>query len=140
MIYFSNQPLFTQVKDEVKRRIFSGIYKLGDKLPPIRELAIEMKVNPNTVVRAYAELEAEHLIITESTNGKFVTVDENLINEKRNAFLRTVASDYFKSAKDFGLTEEAALRILEDNYANTFSSIARFEIVRETSCAKRRIG
>lgn len=140
MDFSANQSLFSQIKTEVKRRIFSGRYKPGEKIPPIRELAVEFKVNPNTIVKAYAELEGEQLIFTESTNGKFVTRDIDTINKKRDSYLRSLAGEYFQSAKDFGLDEENALKILEENYARAFSDIARFEIVRETPCAKRRIG
>ena len=75
----SDRPIYTQLLEELKRRIVSGYYKPGEKLMPVRELAQEAKVNPNTMQKALVELEELGLIYTERTNGKFVTEDEKLI-------------------------------------------------------------
>lgn len=75
MEFKSNQTIASQIADFVKREIFSGRYEPGQKVPPIREFAAFCCVNPNTVVKVYAQLEAERLIYTDSTLGKFVNPD-----------------------------------------------------------------
>lgn len=73
MEFKSNQTIASQIADFVKREIFSGRYEPGQKVPPIREFAAFCCVNPNTVVKVYAQLEAERLIYTDSTLGSSST-------------------------------------------------------------------
>lgn len=140
MEFQANQSIYSQITDYVKRLIFSGVYGAGAKLPAIREFAVGLKVNPNTVARAYAELEAEGLIYTESTTGKFVTDDGEILKDKLTSYVRQLGAEFFDVAFEFGLSEEEALRILEENYAKKFSITAHLEIVREKPCLKRHIG
>ena len=68
----SGLPIYTQLLEELKRRIVSGQYEPGEKLLPVRELAQEAKVNPNTMQKALAELEREGLVYSQRTAGRFV--------------------------------------------------------------------
>ena len=87
MEFKSNQTIASQIADFVKREIFSGRYEPGQKVPPIREFAAFCCVNPNTVVKVYAQLEAERLIYTDSTLGKFVNPDRAAIAAEREKYL-----------------------------------------------------
>ena len=78
-IFNNDKPIYLQLLENIRIEIVSGILKPGDRLLSVRELALKMKVNPNTLQKALAELENEGLIYTERTNGKFVTNDTNLI-------------------------------------------------------------
>lgn len=91
MEFKSNQTIASQIADFVKREIFSGRYEPGQKVPPIREFAAFCCVNPNTVVKVYAQLEAERLIYTDSTLGKFVNPDRG--GDRRGAGEVPHASD-----------------------------------------------
>ena len=68
-------PIYAQLMDTLKRRIITGRYLPGEKLPSVRELAAEAGINPNTVQRAFSELEREGLIYTQRATGKYVTKD-----------------------------------------------------------------
>ena len=71
----ADQPIYTQLVARLQQQIVSGVYPPGSKLPSVRELAADAGVNPNTVQRAFAELERAGLIYTQRTAGKFVTED-----------------------------------------------------------------
>lgn len=81
----NNTPIYVQIMNELKMRIVSGNMKAGDKVLPVRELAEDFGVNPNTMQRALAELERENLLYTERTAGRFITENGGLIMELRDA-------------------------------------------------------
>ena len=98
MVYeFDNdKPIYKQLVDHMKVSIVTGIYKPGDKLASVRDLATEIKINPNTIQRALQELEDEKLIITKRTLGKFITEDSKTI-EKYKKELANSTMDRFIS-------------------------------------------
>ena len=67
-----NRPLYSQIVDSYRERITAGILQPGDKLPSVRELAAELAINPNTIQRAYRELEAAGWVQTQPGKGCFV--------------------------------------------------------------------
>ena len=69
--YRDSRPIYEQIKDNYKRLILSGGIAAGDKLPPVRELASQLAINPNTIQRAYRELESEGFIYTVPGKGSF---------------------------------------------------------------------
>ena len=71
----ADTPIYTQLVARLQEQIVSGAYPPGSKLPSVRDLAADAGVNPNTVQRAFAELERLGLIYTQRTSGKFVTED-----------------------------------------------------------------
>ena len=80
-IFDNERPIYIQLVEMIRIEIVSGKFKKGQKIPSVRELALIMKVNPNTMQKALVELENEQLIYTERTNGKYVTEDEELIEK-----------------------------------------------------------
>ena len=70
-IFDNERPIYIQLVELIRTDIVSGKYEKGSKLPSVRELALTMKVNPNTMQKALVELENEKLIYTERTNGKY---------------------------------------------------------------------
>ena len=81
--FHSNQPIYTQLIEQLTLAILSGEYPTGGKLPAVRELAAEAGVNPNTMQRALAQLEQTGLLYTRRTSGRFVTEDETVIQEAK---------------------------------------------------------
>lgn len=77
----SDRPIYAQLLERIQLQIVSGIYAPGDKLPSVRDLAAEASVNPNTMQKAFAELERSGLIETKRTSGRFVTEDKNMITQ-----------------------------------------------------------
>ncbi|MGE5676329.1 MAG: GntR family transcriptional regulator [Mycobacterium leprae] len=68
----SGTPIYRQLVDQVRQAVASGVLKSGDRLPSVRDLAVELAVNPNTVAKAYQELERDGVIETPRGRGSFV--------------------------------------------------------------------
>ena len=77
------RPIYLQIVSEVKKRAVRGHYQPGARVPPVRELAAEMGVNPNTVSRAYMELEREGFLFARRGQGSFVTEEPHRIETER---------------------------------------------------------
>jgi len=93
--------------------IITGRYKSGEKIPSVRDLATEAKVNPNTMQKALTELEDVGLIFTERTNGKFVTDDLKLIENLKKEYASMIAKKYFERMKSIGYDREEAIKYLK---------------------------
>ena len=81
---------------------------------PVRELAMQFTVNPNTMQRALSELEREGLIYTERTTGKFVTSDENLVAKVRDTLAREYLQSFFSSMQKLGYNMEQTMKTIEN--------------------------
>lgn len=79
----SGIPIYLQILARLRSDIAGGVYPPGAKLPPVREMALEAGVNPNTMQRAFAELERDGLVYTQRTSGRFVTEDEAALRQLR---------------------------------------------------------
>ena len=112
--YFRNdQPIYTQLTQQITLAILSGSIPSGGRLPTVRELAADAGVNPNTVQRALAELEGTGLLHTQRTAGRTVTSDTALIAKTRQALAASLAQDFLAQAKALGLTREEILALLQ---------------------------
>ena len=85
--YRDARPIYVQIIDGFKEQITAGILRAGDKLPSVRELATALTINPNTIQRAYRQLEMEGWIATVPGKGCFVCSDERLAEEEKNRLL-----------------------------------------------------
>ncbi len=104
-------PIFEQIVAGVKAAIARGELSPGEKLPSARTLAEELKVNPNTVIRAFLDLEREGITETRRGLGTFVREDVDQTALKHELLL-TAARRYLKAAKELGLDAKAAARAL----------------------------
>ena len=102
----SNTPIYLQIIDYIKLQIISKKYKPNEKIPTVRELAIQFEVNPNTVQKALVELEKGGLIYAESTNGRFVTTNEQLILQVFNQTVQQEINKFYVYMQNLGLTEQ----------------------------------
>ena len=87
-------PIYLQIAYRVKLKIVSKELSMGQQLLPVREFAQEAGVNPNTVQRAFQELEKEGLVYSARTSGRFVTEDEKLIDQKRHEIAQTLMKNF----------------------------------------------
>jgi len=99
--------------DNIKKDIISGKLKAGEKLLSVRELSIQLKVNPNTLQKSLSELENVKLIYTERTNGKYVTEDIKLIEKFRQDEALNLTKKYINSMKQLGITKEEIKKYLK---------------------------
>lgn len=112
---FDNErPIYIQLVEFIRIDIVSGKFQKGQKLPSIRELALIMKVNPNTMQKALAELEDEKLVYTERTNGKYVTDDEKLIENVKRELAMEKVNTYLNSMKSIGIGYDSAVMYLQE--------------------------
>ena len=112
---FDNErPIYIQLVELIRIEIVSGKFKKGERIPSVRELALMMKVNPNTMQKALNELENQKLIYTERTNGKFVTEDEELIENVKKELAKEKVNNYLDSMNSIGISFEESLKYLQE--------------------------
>ena len=113
-IFNNERPIYIQLVEMIRIEIVSGKFKKGQKIPSVRELALIMKVNPNTMQKALVELENEQLIYTERTNGKYVTEDEELIEKVKKELAKEIVDNYLNSMKNIGIDYNSAVKYLQE--------------------------
>lgn len=113
-IFDNDRPIYIQLVEQLKQAIVSGKIKPGERLLSVRELAIQTKVNPNTMQKALLELENEKLIYTERTNGKFVTEDSKLIEKIKNELARKKVKQYISDMEKLGIDNKSAIKYLQE--------------------------
>ena len=108
--YRDNRPIYEQVRDGLRRLMVTGVLASGDKLPSVRALAVDLAINPNTIQRAYAQLEAEGYIVSVSGKGTFVAEQQGQ-NHLRRAELEEKLYPLREELRSLGMTaaEWAAL-------------------------------
>lgn len=110
----NKMPIYVQIVDYMKKKIIIGEFKGGDRLPSVRDFASEIKVNPNTVQRVYAELEGDELIYTQRGIGKFVTEDKNVVSKLKKDVFNDTITGFIKESKELGFTKEELISIIHD--------------------------
>ena len=106
-------PIYAQLMDTLKRRIITGRYLPGEKLPSVRELAAEAGINPNTVQRAFSELEREGLIYTQRATGKYVTENADEIKSARQALAKTQVAEFLSNMQSLGYSVGDVIVLLQ---------------------------
>ena len=106
-------PIYAQLMDTLKRRIITARYLPGEKLPSVRELAAEAGINPNTVQRAFSELEREGLIYTQRATGKYVTENADEIKSARQALAKTQVAEFLSNMQSLGYSVGDVIVLLQ---------------------------
>jgi GntR family transcriptional regulator len=110
-------PIYLQIIDEFKRQIVTGTLKPGDKIPSQRDLAAEIKVNANTVQRAYREMEILGLVETLRGQGTFVCQNHGIVEETRNEMLTNLVDDFVRAVQALGLSVDATLEVVRTRFS-----------------------
>ncbi len=108
----ADMPIYTQLVARLQEQIVSGVYPPGGKLPSVRDLAAEAGVNPNTVQRAFADLEREGLIYTQRTAGKFVAEDAAVVGAARRKLAEAQTRQYLTAMRALGCAREEIMDLL----------------------------
>lgn len=108
----STAPIYTQLVDQLKMRIVTGIYPMGSRMPAVRELAMEAGVNPNTMQRALQELERQGLVYAQRTNGRFVTADSDVILGEKEQLAGGYVRTFLAQMSMLGFGQKEILDIL----------------------------
>ncbi len=110
--FTADRPIYMQMQEQIKLFIVSGIYPAGAKLPAVRDLAAEAGVNPNTLQKALLELEREGLVYTQRTSGRFVTEDEEMINQVKTELAQEQILQFLKKMEDMGFDKTETLELI----------------------------
>lgn len=110
----SGTPIYLQLVDQVKQAVAGGVLKTGQRLPATRDLAIELAVNPNTIVKAYQALEREGVIELPRGKGAFVAARTVSGGKERISMLKPTVDRLVAEAYRLGLSESEVLSIVRD--------------------------
>lgn len=103
--YSDKRPIYEQVVDKIQMLIVNGALEADAKLPSVRALAVELAINPNTIQRAYAELERRGFIYSVKGRGNFVRADEHLKEKQQEKFLHVLEKQLI-SCREQGITRK----------------------------------
>ena len=107
-------PIYLQIIHILKQDLACGKYPPGQKLPAVRELALEAGVNPNTMQKALSELERSGLIYSQRTSGRFITEDKELIHQMQKELAAAEVSAFVAHMKQLGITPEEIRQLLAE--------------------------
>ena len=107
-------PIYLQIMERIKKDIASGTLARGEKMPSVRNMAAELKVNVNTMQRVYQELEREEVINTKRGTGSFVTDNEAIVLNLRNEMALDLLSSFVKGMRELGFDDRTITRILKE--------------------------
>ena len=111
--FLKDKPIYLQLVERICGDVLKGNLNPGDKLPSVREYAIETGVNVNTVQRVYKELETLELTETKRGQGTFMTTNEQRINKLREDMKEQVAKQFIKAIQSLGFSTEEMLEVLK---------------------------
>ena len=109
----SDRPIFLQIVERIQTDIVSGRYQPGDKLPSVRDLAAEASVNPNTMQKAFAELERTGLVYSRRTSGRFITEDITMIEKMKEDLATARIKEFLSTMNQMGFHRQEILSLIE---------------------------
>lgn len=114
----SGVPYYKQIILQVEMAIADGRFTAGTQLPTVRSLAVELKINPNTVARAYNEMEIRGIVNTQQGSGTFISDKKPSLSEvEREGVLETIARPFLTKALAYGFSKDEIVRFIEENTA-----------------------
>lgn len=109
-------PFYRQIIDQIRFGIASGKLEVGEQLPTVRSLAVELKVNLNTVAKAYKELEIQNILDTHQGSGTFINKSEIGLTEKeKQAKIQDICREFMTIAFNYGFTIDELIHELQNN-------------------------
>lgn len=108
----NDRPIYLQLMEKIQQDIIAGQYKPGDKLPSVRDLAVEAAVNPNTMQKALSELERSGLVYAQRTSGRFITEDEQMLKKMKREQAAQYICEFFEKMRSLGFQDEETLSLI----------------------------
>jgi GntR family transcriptional regulator len=103
----SGVPFYRQIIDQIRYGVATGSLNVGEQLPTVRALAVELKVNLNTVSKAYRELEIQNILETQQGTGTFIgSISVQISDEERQSKLATICEEFLSIAASYGFSIE----------------------------------
>src|SRR5690625_3747205 len=112
----TRDPLYLQVVQYFKEQISIGAFAPGETIPSRRELANRLKINPNTVQRAYKKMEEEGLIFTEGNLPSKITTDEKILKQVRQELIIEAVETFLSTVQSIRVPLEEILKLIEKRY------------------------
>lgn len=109
-----NRPIYLQLMEKIQQDIISGIYQAGDRLPSVRELALDASVNPNTMQKALSELERKGLVYSQRTSGRFITEDKSMLIQLKTELATSHIREFLTTMKQLGFPPEETLALIKE--------------------------
>jgi len=107
-------PIYRQIIQQIEYAILSGRMRPGDRLPTIRSLAVELKTNPNTIARAYNELEIRGILATQVGSGTFISDKKPVMeDDSLNRKIREVVGRFVQEMRDLGVEKRELVKLIE---------------------------
>lgn len=108
----SDRPIFLQIVERIQMDIISGKYSPGDKLPSVRDLAGEAAVNPNTMQKAFTELERAGLVYSVRTSGRYITEDTTMIEDLKTSLAKEKINEFLELMQKLGYKNDEILSLM----------------------------
>ena len=105
-------PVYQQIMVQIQSAVLSGEFPPGSKIPSVRELAAQARVNPNTMQHALQELESEQLLIAMGSNGRFVTEDTAIIEKAKAVMVQKLTAEFVLKLEGLGIPPSQAAQLL----------------------------
>ncbi len=110
----NDRPIYLQLMERIRQDIVAGVYKPGDKLPSVRDLALDAAVNPNTMQKALSELERDGLVYSKRTSGRYITEDETMLNQLKAELAMQHIRQFLETMKQLGFKKEEILSLIQE--------------------------
>ncbi|MFT8348117.1 GntR family transcriptional regulator [Clostridium saccharoperbutylacetonicum] len=110
--FSDDRPIYMQLMEQIQLRIVSGIYKAGEKLPSVRDMAGDAAVNPNTMQKALTELERTGLVFSQRTSGRFITEDIEMIKDIRKNLAQEQIEKFLYNMRKIGYTNQETIELI----------------------------
>lgn len=117
----NDSPVYQQIIEQIKAMLATGALKAGDKIPSVRELAIEAEVNPNTMQKALSELERERLLCSKRTSGRYVSDNPANANILQEEMMMECIKVFIETMKKLGYSMEDCIKLIEKYWNNDIS-------------------
>lgn len=121
-----SRPIYEQIVENFKMQMYKGILQEGDQMPSVRSLAVELSTNPNTVQKAYAELERQGFICTVKGRGNFVKGDALLKDNKKKELVDKIV-ELFMEAHEIGLSIDELVSDIKEHLARIESGEKKYD-------------
>ena len=109
----NDRPIYLQLMERIQRSIISGEYRPGDRLPSVRDLAVEAAVNPNTMQKALSELERSGLVYSLRTSGRYITEDVDLLETLKEDQAYSHIKEFMEKMRQLGFSDEVTLSLTQ---------------------------
>lgn len=111
--YKDTRPIYEQIVERYKTLILKGVMQPDEQMPSVRNLAMELSINPNTIQKAYAELERQGFLYTVKGRGNFVTGDDSLVEKRKKEYIDQILL-LVREVIEFGVTKMEVLFEIEN--------------------------